>query len=201
MHLVCLDLEGVLVPEIWIAFSKAAGIEELAVTTRDIPDYHKLMKHRLAHLAFHKITLPDIQKVIADLDPLEGAAELLDKLRNITQVIILSDTFTQFAGPLMKKLGWPTLFCNTLIINESGAVSDYQLRIKDGKKASVEAFTSVGYKVIAAGDSYNDISMLKAADAGFLFRPPLKIAEEFPEFPSIDNHIDLYNKITEYLES
>ncbi len=200
MHLVCLDLEGVLVPEIWISFAEATGIEELRLTTRDISDYDVLMKRRIAILAEHKLTLPDIQQVIQSMDPLPGASDLLDSLREQTQVIILSDTFTQFAEPLMKKLTYPTLFCNTLEIDKSQAVTDYHLRIPDGKRVSVEAFVSIGFDVIAAGDSYNDISMLKAAGTGVLFRPPESITKEFPQFPAVDTHTGLYDRIAEYLE-
>jgi len=199
MHIVCLDLEGVLVPEIWINVSKTTGIEELKLTTRDISDYDVLMKKRLGILKEHSLTLKDIQKVIGTMDPLEGALDFLNQLREKTQVIILSDTFTQFASPLMKKLGWPTLFCNTLIIDENDAVADYQLRQKDGKKHAVEALKSLSFSVIAAGDSYNDVSMLKQADAGIFFRPPQTIAKEFPEFPVTTTYDQLMGEIQKIL--
>ena len=201
MDLVCLDLEGVLVPEIWIAFAEATGIEKLRLTTRDISDYDVLMRQRLEILEKNRLSLPDIQRVIETMEPLEGAADFLDRLRNITQVVILSDTYTQFAKPLMRKLKWPTLFCNSLVTDDTDIITDYQLRIKDGKRVSVEAFGSIGFQVIAAGDSYNDISMLKAAKAGVLFRPPEAIAAEFPQFPSVHDHQGLFDTITSLLES
>ena len=201
MHLVCLDLEGVLVPEIWIAFSEATGIEELRLTTRDISDYDVLMKRRISILKEKGLKLPDIQRVIEGMDPLPGAAEFYRKLREISEVIILSDTFTQFAGPLMKKLGNPTLFCNTLIIDESGSVVDYALRLNDGKRRSVEAFASIGYDVVASGDSYNDLNMLKTASRGVLFRPPDTIRDENPQFPAAYNHEELFQFLSEAIES
>lgn len=183
MHIVCCDLEGVFVPEIWINVAVKTGIEELRLTTRDISDYDVLMKRRLKILDREHLKITDIQNVIAGLDPLEGAVEFLDWLRSVTQVIIVSDTFVQFAGPLMKKLGSPTLFCNTLTIGTGGAVEGYNLRQKDGKKKAVIALKSLDYSVIAVGDSYNDITMLKEADRGILFRPPANVVTEFPELP------------------
>lgn len=182
MHIVCCDLEGVFVPEIWINVAVKTGIEELRLTTRDISDYDVLMKRRLKILDREQLKITDIQNVIAGLDPLEGAVEFLDWLRSVTQVIIVSDTFVQFAGPLMKKLGSPTLFCNTLTIGAGGAVEGYNLRQKDGKKKAVIALKSLDYSVIAVGDSYNDIAMLRDADRGILFRPPVNVVTEFPEF-------------------
>jgi phosphoserine/homoserine phosphotransferase len=201
MHLVCLDLEGVLVPEIWINFAEATGIEELRLTTRDISDYDVLMKGRLKILAEHRLKLPDIQKVIAGMEPLPGAADFLAELNERGQFVILSDTFTQFAKPLMKKLGWPTLFCNTLVLDEEQSVVDYTLRIQDGKRRSVEAFGSIGYDVIAAGDSYNDISMLKASACGVLFRPPETIKTEFPQFTATYDHRQLLAAIDAAMEN
>jgi phosphoserine/homoserine phosphotransferase len=183
MHIVCCDLEGVFVPEIWINVAVKTGIEELRLTTRDISDYDVLMKRRLKILDREHLKITDIQNVVAGLDPLEGAVEFIDWLRSVTQVIIVSDTFVQFAGPLMKKLGSPTLFCNTLTIGAGGAVEGYNLRQKDGKKKAVIALKSLDYSVIAVGDSYNDIAMLKEADRGILFRPPVNVVTEFPELP------------------
>jgi len=183
MHIVCCDLEGVFVPEIWINVAVKTGIEELRLTTRDISDYDVLMKRRLKILDREHLKITDIQNVIAGLDPLEGAVEFIDWLRSVTQVIIVSDTFVQFAGPLMKKLGSPTLFCNTLTIRAGGTVDGYNLRQKDGKKKAVIALKSLDYSVIAVGDSYNDIAMLKEADRGILFRPPVNVVTEFPELP------------------
>lgn len=178
----CLDLEGVLVPEVWIAFADATGIPELRRTTRDEPDYDKLMRGRLAILDERGFKLRDIQDVIATLRPLEGARDFLDRLRSRTQVIILSDTFYQFAEPLMRQIGWPTLFCNELVVEPSGRVADYRLRIPDGKKKAVAALKNLAFRVHAAGDSYNDTTMLAEADRGVLFRCPDKVAEEFPQF-------------------
>lgn len=183
MIIAALDLEGVLVPEIWINVSKKTGIEELKLTTRDIPDYDVLMKRRLKILAEHKLKLPDIQAVIATLTPLEGAKEFLDWLRTEFQVIILSDTFQEFAKPLMRQLGWPTLFCHSLEVAVDGSITNYRLRMKDQKKAAVESFRKMNFNVVAAGDSYNDTTMLKAANQGFLFRPPDNVKKEFPQFP------------------
>lgn len=191
MHIVCLDLEGVLVPEIWITFSQATGIDELKITTRDEPDYDKLMKFRIGSLARHGLKLKDIQRVIGGMDPLEGAVEFIAELRGLTQVIILSDTFTQFAKPLMEKLGYPTLFCNSLEIVEDGSVTGYALRQKEGKMRSVQALKSLNFRVFAAGDSYNDLAMLRAADASALFRSPEAIRAQNPDIPSMDGYGDL----------
>ncbi|GAB4177749.1 MAG: bifunctional phosphoserine phosphatase/homoserine phosphotransferase ThrH [Rhodocyclaceae bacterium] len=183
MHVVCLDLEGVLVPEIWIEFSKRTGIPELARTTRDEPDYDKLMRGRLALLERHRLGLPDIQRVIAGMGPLPGAAEFLDWARGRWQVILLSDTFAEFASPLMRLLGWPTLFCHELEVDARGWVRGYRLRLRDHKRASVAALKGLNFRTIAAGDSYNDTAMLSEADAGILFRPPGNVIAEFPQFP------------------
>lgn len=190
MDVVCLDMEGVLVPEIWIAFAEKTGIEALKATTRDIPDYNVLMRQRLDILAEHNLKLADIQAVISTLEPMEGAKAFLDSLRESYQVIILSDTFYDFAKPLMSQLNWPTLFCHKLVIDASGAVSDYKLRQEDPKRASVKALHSLKYTVFAAGDSYNDTSMLAEADAGFLFRAPENVINEFPQFP-VTNDFDV----------
>ena len=181
--LACLDLEGVLIPEIWIAVAEKTGIKKLRLTTRDIPDYDELMRGRLKILDEHNLKLADIQEVIGTLSPLEGAKEFLGWLKSEFQVIILSDTFYQFAGPLMEKLGHPTLFCNELIVNDDGCITNYRLRQPDGKTKAVTALKGLNFKVIAAGDSYNDTGMLKVADAGILFRPPDNVVEEFPQFP------------------
>ena len=179
----CLDLEGVLVPEIWINVAERTGIAALRRTTRDEPDYDKLMRGRIAILAEHKLGLPDIQAVIATMDPLDGALDFIEWLRSRTQVIILSDTFAEFAQPLMRKLGWPTLFCNSLEVDPSGHITGYRLRIDDGKRRAVVALRSLNFRVVAAGDSYNDTTMLAAADAGILFRPPANVVTDFPQFP------------------
>ncbi len=191
MEIACLDLEGVLIPEIWINFAEKTGIEELKATTRDIPDYDVLMKQRLAILEREGYGLPDIQEVIDTLEPLEGAAEFVDWLRERFQVIILSDTFYEFAQPLMRKLGFPTLLCHQLVVEESGKIVDYQLRQKDPKRQSVIALHSLYYRVIAAGDSYNDTTMLARADAGILFKAPGNVIEEFPQFPAVHSYEDL----------
>lgn len=190
-RIVCLDLEGVLVPEVWIAFAEKTGIPELRRTTRDEPDYDKLMRGRIEILDRHELTLPDIQSVIATMRPLEGAADFLEELRSETQVIILSDTFSQFAQPLMKQLGWPTLFCHELVVEPSGRVADYRLRLPEGKKRSVEALQSIAFTVHAAGDSYNDTAMLGAADRGVLFSCPDNVAREFPQFRRTETYADL----------
>jgi phosphoserine/homoserine phosphotransferase len=182
VQIVCLDLEGVLVPEIWIEVSRRTAIAELSRTTRDEPDYDKLMRGRIALLERHGLGLPDIQSVIAQMRPLDGAKAFLDALRLRTQVVILSDTFYQFAAPLMRQLGLPTLFCHELVVDEAGRVRDYRLRLPDQKRASVEAFRRLNFHTIAAGDSYNDTTMLAAAHAGILFRPPANVAAEFPQF-------------------
>lgn len=183
MQIVCTDLEGVLVPEIWIHVSRKTGIEELSLTTRDISDYDVLMRQRLDILKRNGLKLKDITDVIDTMDPLDGANEFLDWLRNQTQVIIVSDTYIEFAKPLMAKLGWPTLFCHSLSIDDSGAIADYNLRQADAKRHTVEALQHLNFKVIAMGDSYNDISMLKQAEHGILFRPPQNVIDEFPQFP------------------
>ena len=188
MDIVCLDVEGVLVPEIWIAFSKASGIDELKRTTRDEPDYNKLMNWRLGILREHGLGLRQIQEVIAGIDPLPGAKEFLDELRSITQVILISDTFTQFASPLMKKLGWPTLFCNTLEVGQDGMIDGFKMRIENSKLSTVKALQSIGFDTIAAGDSYNDLSMIRASRAGFLFRSTEKILADNPDIPAFEEY-------------
>lgn len=195
MQLVCLDLEGVLVPEIWIEFSKRTGIPELRRTTRDEPDYDKLMKYRLGILAQHKLGLPDIQKVISDMGPMEGAKEFLDELRKCFQVIILSDTFYEFALPLMRQLGMPTLFCHKLESDSSGTLVNYHLRMPNQKREAVKRFRELNFKTIAAGDSYNDTAMLGEAHAGILFRPPENVAREFPQYPVTMNYAELDEEI------
>jgi len=182
VHVVCLDLEGVLVPEIWIEFSKRTGIKALSRTTRDEPDYDKLMRGRLALLEQHKLGLPDIQAVIAEMRPLAGAPEFLEWLRSHYQLVILSDTFTEFAAPLMRQLGWPTLFCHELEVDRDGVVRNYRLRLRDHKRLSVRAFRGLNFHVIAGGDSYNDVAMLAEAHAGILFHPPRNVVAEFPQF-------------------
>lgn len=188
MDIVCLDLEGVLVPEIWIAFSEASKIPELKRTTRDEPDYNKLMNWRLGILKEHGLGLKEIQETIARIDPLPGAKEFLDELRSITQVIIISDTFTQFAKPLMEKLGWPTLFCNSLEVAPDGAITGFKMRIENSKLSTVKALQSVGFETIAAGDSYNDLAMIKAGKAGFLFRSTEQIKKDNPEIPAFETY-------------
>jgi len=200
MNIVCLDLEGVLVPEIWIAFSKASGIPELKRTTRDEPDYDKLMKWRLGILKEHGLGLKEIQETIATIDPLPGAKEFLDDLRAKTQVIIISDTFTQFATPLMKKLGWPTIFCNSLEVAPSGEITGFKMRIENSKLTTVKALQSIGYDTIASGDSYNDLAMIKASKAGFLFRSTDKIKEDNPELEAFEEFDDLKAAIFKHLD-
>ena len=200
MKIVCLDLEGVLVPEIWIAFSKACGISELSRTTRDEPDYDKLMKFRLSVLKEHGLGIREIQETIAGIDPLPGAREFLDKLREITQVIIISDTFTQFAGPLMKKLGFPTLFCNTLEISGNGEVTGYRMRCEKSKFTTVKALQSIGFETIACGDSHNDLGMIRAGKTGFLFRSTEQIIRENPDIPAFDTFDELYNALKTVLQ-
>jgi len=195
MHVVCLDLEGVLVPEIWIAFSQRTGIAEFSRTTRDEPDYDKLMRFRLALLRQHGLKLADIQAVIGGMAPLEGAGEFLDELRSRYQVVILSDTFYEFADPLMRQLGRPTLFCHRLAIDDEGFVADYRLRQPEQKAHAVRALRSLNFKVIAAGDSYNDTGMLQAADAGFFIHPPPAIAAQFPQFPVSRSFAELKSAI------
>ena len=193
--IVTLDLEGVLVPEIWIAFAEKTGIEQLKLTTRDIPDYDELMTGRLAILNEHGLKLADIQEVIGTLAPLEGAKAFLDELRSITQVVILSDTFLEFAKPLMEQLAWPTIFCHDLEIDAEGRVANYRLRQPDQKRKAVAAFRSLNYRVIAAGDSYNDTTMLDEADTGFLFRSPDNVKAEFPQFRSAEEYDELMGLI------
>lgn len=188
---VCLDLEGVLIPEVWIAFAEKTGIEDLKRTTRDEPDYDKLMQGRLQILETHGFKLADIQDVIATMEPLPGAREFLDALRDRTQLVILSDTFYQFAAPFMRQLGQPTLFCHQLVVDGDGRVTDYELRIPDGKRKAVAALKGIGFRVHAAGDSYNDTTMLKEADRGVLFRCPDNVAREFPEFARTDDYDEL----------
>ena len=191
MNIVCLDLEGVLVPEIWIAFSEASGIPELRRTTRDEPDYDKLMRWRLATLKEHGLGINEIRNTIAKIDPMPGAKEFLDELRSITQTVILSDTFEEFAGPLMKKLGMPTIFCNSLEVAPDGEVTGFKLRAKRTKLVTVQAFQSIGYDTIAAGDSFNDLDMIKASKAGFLFRSTEQIKKDHPELPAFEEYGDL----------
>ena len=191
MNVVCLDLEGVLVPEIWIAFSKESGISELARTTRDEPDYDKLMKYRLDILKEHGLTLMDIQNTIAKIDPFEGAKEFLDELRQLTQVIIISDTFTQFAAPLMKKLGMPTIFCNELVVAEDGMIVDYKMRVANSKYTTVKALHAMGFETIAAGDSFNDLGMIKESKAGYLFRSTEQIKKDYPQYPAYETYDEL----------
>ncbi|OQX22421.1 MAG: phosphoserine phosphatase [Desulfobacteraceae bacterium IS3] len=199
MYIVCSDLEGVFVPEIWINVAEKTGIKELRLTTRDISDYDALMKRRIQILRENNLKIKDITDVIATMEPLDGALEFLDWLRSCLPVIIVSDTFVQFAGPLMRKLGQPTLFCNSLIIEPDGTVSGYSLRQKDGKRHAVLALKSLNYSIIASGDSYNDISMLKEADAGILFRPPENVKKEFPELPVTYNYEELKDIIEKTL--
>ena len=195
MHIVCLDLEGVLVPEIWIAFSEASGIPELKRTTRDEPDYDKLMRWRLNILREHGLGLKEIQDTIAKIDPLPGAKAFLDELRSITQAVILSDTFTEFASPLMKKLGWPTIFCNSLVVGEDGMVNDFKMRIENTKLSTVKAFQSIGYDTIAAGDSFNDLGMIQASQHGFLFRSTEQIKRDYPQYPAFEEYDALLDAI------
>jgi phosphoserine/homoserine phosphotransferase len=191
MEIACLDLEGVLIPEVWINFAERTGIEALRITTREMPDYDKLMKQRLKILADKKLGIRDIQEVIAGMEPLPGAQETLDWLRERFQVVILSDTFYEFAEPFMRKLGWPTLLCHRLDIDDAGMIRDYRIRQPDPKRASVKAFASLRYRTIATGDSYNDTTMLAEADAGILFRPPQNVIDEFPQFPVAREYAEL----------
>ncbi len=199
MNVVCLDMEGVLVPEIWIAFAEASGIPELKRTTRDEPDYDKLMTWRLGILKEHGLGLKEIQATIATIDPLPGAKEFLDKLRSETQVIILSDTFEQFAKPLMEKLGWPTIFCNTLEVGENGEITGYKMRCEKSKLTTVKALQSCGFDTIAAGDSFNDLGMIQASKAGFLFKSTQAIKADHPELPAFEEFDDLLHAIEEAL--
>ena len=195
MNIVCLDLEGVLVPEIWIAFAQASGIPELKRTTRDEPDYNKLMQWRLGILREHGLGLRQIQDTIATIDPLPGAREFLDRLRAQTQVIIISDTFTQFASPLMEKLGWPTLFCNTLEVAPDGMITGFRMRIPDSKLNTVRALQSIGFDTIASGDSFNDLAMIRASKAGFLFRTTDQIRKDYPQLPAFETYDELLEGI------
>lgn len=199
MNIVCLDMEGVLVPEIWIAFSEASGIPELKRTTRDEPDYDKLMRWRLGILKEHGLGLKEIQETIAKIDPLPGAREFLDELRSLTQVIILSDTFEEFAKPLMQKLGWPTIFCNSLEVAESGEITGFNMRCPQSKLTTVKALQSIGYETVASGDSYNDLGMIQASKAGFLFKSTDKIKADHPELPAYEEFGDLLAAIKEAL--
>lgn len=199
MNIVCLDLEGVLVPEIWIAFAKESGIPELTRTTRDEPDYDKLMNWRLGILKEHGLGLKEIQETIAKIDPLPGAKEFLDKLRETTQVIIISDTFTQFAAPLMKKLGWPTIFCNTLEVAEDGTITGFKMRCEQSKLSTVKALQSVGFETIASGDSHNDLGMIQASKAGFLFRTTNQIKADYPQLEAFEEYDDLFEAIKKAL--
>ncbi|MBR4514203.1 MAG: bifunctional phosphoserine phosphatase/homoserine phosphotransferase ThrH [Lachnospiraceae bacterium] len=195
MYITCLDLEGVLVPEIWIAFAEETGIPELKRTTRDEPDYDKLMKFRIGILKEHGLGLKEIQDTIAKIDPMPGAKEFLDELRSECQTIILSDTFTQFATPLMKKLGWPTIFCNSLEVSESGEVTGFKMRCEQSKLTTVKALQSIGYETIASGDSFNDLGMIQASKAGFLFRSTEAIKKEHPELPAFETYDELLGAI------
>ena len=199
MHIVCLDLEGVLVPEIWIAFAEASGIPELKRTTRDEPDYNKLMNWRIGILKEHGLGLQEIQDTIDTIDPIPGAKEFLYELRSIAQVIIISDTFTQFAGPLMKKLGYPTIFCNSLEVAPDGEITDFKMRIEDSKLTTVRALQSIGYETIACGDSHNDIGMIKASKAGFLFKSTEQIKKDNPQLPAYETYEELMAAIKEAL--
>ncbi|MCR5585104.1 MAG: bifunctional phosphoserine phosphatase/homoserine phosphotransferase ThrH [Lachnospiraceae bacterium] len=199
MNIVCLDMEGVLVPEIWIAFAEASGIPELKRTTRDEPDYNKLMNWRLGILKEHGLGLKEIQDVISTIDPMPGAKEFLDELRGLTQVIILSDTFTQFAAPLMKKLGMPTIFCNTLEVADSGEITGFRMRIAQSKLATVKALQSIGFETIASGDSYNDLGMIRASKAGFLFKSTEKIKADNPDLPAFEEYDELLAAIKKAL--
>ena len=195
MNIVCLDLEGVLVPEIWVAFAEQSGIPELKRTTRDEPDYDKLMKWRLDVLKEHGLGLKEIQEVIATIDPMPGAKEFLDELRSITQVMIVSDTFEQFAAPLMKKLGWPTILCNTLEVAEDGSITGHKMRCEQTKLTTVRALQSMGYDTIASGDSYNDLGMIAGSKAGFLFRSTEQIKADHPQYPAFEEYSDLLDAI------
>ena len=191
MNIVCLDLEGVLVPEIWIAFAEASGIPELKRTTRDEPDYNKLMNWRLGILKEHGLGLKEIQETIAKIDPIPGAKEFLDELRSLTQVIIISDTFEQFATPLMKKLGWPTIMCNSLEVAESGEITGFEMRCEKSKLTTVKALQSIGYETIASGDSFNDLGMIQASKAGFLFKSTEQIKKDYPQYPAFEEYDEL----------
>lgn len=200
MEIVCLDLEGVLVPEIWIAFAEKTGIEALKITTREEPDYHKLMNYRMDILREKGLTLKDIQDVIATIKPLEGAKEFLESLRSMTQVVILSDTFSEFAKPLMKQLGWPTILCNSLVVDENDMLTGISMRQEDGKRKAIEGFRSMGFRTFAAGDSYNDLTMIKKADKGCLFRAPKNILEEEPDLALCTTYDEFLAEIKKFVE-
>ena len=200
MNIVCLDLEGVLVPEIWIAFAEATGIPELKRTTRDEPDYDKLMNYRIGILKEHGLGLKEIQETIATIDPMPGALEFLNQLRELTQVIIISDTFTQFASPLMKKLGWPTIFCNSLEVAPDGEITGFKMRCEQSKLTTVKALQSIGYDTIASGDSHNDLGMITASKAGFLFRTTDQIKTDYPQFPAYETYDELLAAIKKVLD-
>ena len=200
MYITCLDLEGVLVPEIWIAFAEATGIPELKKTTRDEPDYDKLMNYRIGILKEHGLGLKEIQETIAKIDPLPGAKEFLDELRSICQTIIISDTFTQFAAPLMAKLGQPTIFCNTLEVAENGEITGFKMRCEKSKLTTVKALQSIGYETIASGDSFNDLGMIQASKAGFLFRSTEQIKKDYPQFPAFESYDELLAAIKEAIK-
>ena len=197
MYITCLDVEGVLVPEIWIAFAEASGIPELKKTTRDEPDYDKLMRWRLDILKEHGLGIKEIQETIAKIDPLPGAKEFLDELRSFSQVILISDTFTQFATPLMEKLGWPTLFCNSLEVAEDGEITGFKMRVEQSKLSTVKALQSIGFDTIASGDSYNDLGMIQASKAGFLFRSTEQIKADYPQIPALETYEELLNALKE----
>ena len=199
MNIVCLDLEGVLVPEIWVAFAEETRIPELKKTTRDEPDYDKLMKWRLGILKEHGLGLKEIQETIAKIDPMPGSKEFLDELRSMTQVIIISDTFTQFAAPLMKKLGWPTIFCNSLEVAENGEITGYRMRVENSKYSTVKALQSIGFETIASGDSHNDLGMIKASKAGFLFKSTEQIKKDNPELEAYETYEQLMEAIKKAL--
>ena len=192
-----MDLEGVLVPEIWVAFAEASKIPELKKTTRDEPDYDKLMRWRLSVLKEHGLGLKEIQETIASIDPLPGAKEFLDELRSFAQVIIISDTFTEFAQPLMKKLGWPTIFCNSLVVAEDGEITDYKMRVENSKLTTVRALQSIGFETVASGDSYNDLGMILAGKSGFLFRTTEQIKADYPQIPALETYEELLNALKE----
>lgn len=199
MNIVCLDLEGVLVPEIWIEFANATGIQELTRTTREEPDYDKLMQYRLDILKEHQLGLSEIQKVIATMDPMDGAKEFLDELRSLTQVVIVSDTFSQFAQPLMKKLGWPTIFCNELLVDEDGLISGWKMRKAEKKQTVIELLQQIGFETIASGDSHNDLGMIRASKAGFLFKTTPELAKANPDIMAFETYDELLAAIKEHL--
>ncbi len=199
MNIVCLDLEGVLVPEIWIEFANATGIQELTRTTREEPDYDRLMQYRLDILREHHLGLSEIQKVIATMDPMDGAKEFLDELRSLTQVVIVSDTFSQFAQPLMKKLGWPTIFCNELLVDENGMISGWKMRKAEKKQTVIELLQQIGFETIASGDSHNDLGMIRASKAGFLFKTTPELAKANPDITALETYDELLAAIKEHL--